>query len=247
MSISNLEMKWISFTENLRNVGVLLIFVMIPYLALVIIPIQFFFIRVALKDIDSINHELNDPYINSFRSRYLMASIIKLIGSMTIHVAGVIIVFILNTELIGGFGFLPWWIIPSTNISLIIGFVIMIIGSSVEVGAWNNLRLLIHHNKELFPETTHYETTANVKRLRSGALLWALGFLFITIIIGWIFQLKGYFGLSKIAKRGNIYKINTRITQKPQPVSVNDFCSMCGASVSKGASYCAECGVKIVN
>jgi len=139
------------------------------------------------------------------------------------------------------------WIIPSTNISLIIGFVIMIIGSSVEVGAWNNLRLLIHHNKELFPETTHYETTANVERLRSGALLWALGFLFITIIIGWIFQLKGYFGLSKFAKRGNIYKINTRITQKPQPVRVNDFCSMCGASVSKGASYCAECGVKIVN
>jgi len=245
MPISKLEMKWISFTKNLRNVGVLLIFVMIPYLAFIIIPIQFFLIIVALRDAGSLNDELNDPYINSFRSRYLIASIIKLIGSMTIHVAGAIIVFILNSELIIGYGFLPYWIIPSTNISLIIGFVIMIIGSSVEVGAWNNLRLFIHHNKEMFPERIHYETTTNVERLRSGALLWALSFLFVTIIIGWIFQLVGYFGLSNIAERGVEIGPISLPHQEQRPVSVKDFCPMCGASVAEGASYCAECGVKI--
>ena len=37
------------------------------------------------------------------------------------------------------------------------------------------------------------------------------------------------------------------LAQEPQSVGAFEFCPMCGASVSKGASYCAECGVKIVN
>ena len=95
MSISDLEMKWINFTKNLRIVGVLLIFVMIPYLAFVLIPIQFILTMVALRDISSINRELNDPYIKSFRSRYIIASIIKLIGSIIVHVGAAMIAAIL--------------------------------------------------------------------------------------------------------------------------------------------------------
>ncbi len=260
MTISNLEMKWLSFTKSLRSIGVLLIFVMIPYLAFIIIPIQFILTMVALSNINYINHELKDPYLNSFRSRYLTASIFKLIGSMTVHVGALL----LAIRLIIGPIFSPFylgsfygWIFSPAAIIFIIGFVIMIIASIIEVGAWDNLKLFIHHNKEMFPERIKYETTTKVENLRSGALSWALGFLIVTIIIGWILQLIGYFGLSNAAERGmkiepiapatQDFQPITPPIQKQQPVRVIEFCPMCGARVSEGASYCGECGVKLAN
>ena len=260
MTISNLEMKWLNFTKSLRSVGVLLIFVMIPYLAFIIIPIQFILTMVALSDINYINHELKDPYLNSFRSRYLTASIFKLIGSMTVHVGAALISILL---IIGPIQF-PFylgpfsaWIFLPAIIVFIIGFVIMIIASIIEVGAWDNLKLFIYHSKDMFPERIKYDTTTMVEKLRSGALSWALGFLIITIIIGWILQLVGYFGLSNAAERGMKIEPIAPVTQHFQPISpptqeqqparVIEFCPMCGARVSEGASYCGECGVKIAN
>jgi len=132
----------------------------------------------------------------------------------------------------------------------------MIIGSGVEIGAWDNLKLFIYHNKDMFPGRNNYGTTSKVETLRSGAVAWALGFLVITIIIGWISQLVGYFGLSRVAERGSkIDPIAPRIQdyqtlspppQEPRPVENIVFCPMCGSKVSKGATFCAECGVKLV-
>jgi hypothetical protein len=95
--------------------------------------------------------------------------------------------------------------------------------------------------------------------------MWVLGFLIVPIIIGWLFQLIGYFGISNLAKWGmkiepitpvtqDSKKISTTI-QDTQPVStltselelldVIKFCPMCGASVEEGAKYCGECGVQL--
>ncbi len=259
MSSSNLEMKWINFVKSLRSVGVLLIFVMIPYLAFVIIPIQFILTLVALRDINNINRELNNPFLNNFRSKYLTASIVKFIGSIIVHVGGAMIAFVLAIgPIIDPFDLIPFpgWILPPTITLLVIGFVIMIIGSSVEVGAWDNLKLFIQQNKDMFPERILKDTITSVENLRSGALLWALGFLIIPILIGWIFQLVGYFGLSNVAKWGMKIEPITPVTQDFQPIStptqdpqtidVIKFCPMCGASVAEGARYCGECGVQLV-
>lgn len=257
MSMSDFELKWIKFTKSLRSVGVLLIFVMIPYLAFVIIPIHFILTMVSLRNLKNINYELNDPYLKSFHSKFLTASIFKLIGSILVHI-GAAMIAILYSVYIPDFIYYSFFGFLSPLITIfVVGFVIIIIGSSVEVGAWNNLRLFIYHYREKFPERIYYDTTTNVERLRSGALLWALGFLVITIIIGWIIQLIGYLGLSSVAERGmklepiahvtQHYQPISPPTQEQQPVRVIEFCPMCGASISKGASYCVECGVKIVN
>ena len=260
MSISDLEMKWINFAKSIRSVGVLLIFVLIPFLAFVIIPIQFILTMVAIRDINNLNHELNDPYLKTYRSKYLAASILKLIGSIIVHVGGVMItVVLIRSPIIYPFysGYLSVGRFIPAIVVIIIGFVIMIIGSSVEVGAWDNLKLFIYYNKEMFPKSISYHTTTSLENLRKGASLWAIGFLIIPIIIGWIYQLVGYFGLINAIKEGRKIEPIIPLTQdfhpmsplthEPQPVGVIQFCPMCGARVVEGASYCGECGVKIVN
>ena len=259
MSISDLEIKWLTFVRRLRVVGVLLIFVLIPYLAFVIIPIYFIMTMVAIGDINSINRDLKDSYLKTFRSKYIAASILKFFGSIIVHIGAAMVAVAQFINPIFDpyyFGYFPGLIFAPVVIVFITGFVFMIIGSGVEIGAWDNLKLFIYYNKDLFPVGISYDTTAKVENLRSGAVAWALGFLIITIIIGWISQLVGYFGLSSVAERGSkIDPIAPKIQDyqmlyppplEPQPVEIIVFCPMCGSKVSKGATFCAECGVKLV-
>ncbi|MFX1378867.1 MAG: zinc-ribbon domain-containing protein [Promethearchaeota archaeon] len=264
---SNLEMNWIKFVKSLRSVGVLLIFVFIPYLAFVIIPIQFILTMIAIRDIKNMNYELNNSFLNKFYSKYLTASIVKFIGSIIVHIGAAMVAAVI------AFGpiFYPLFIFPFPGLPpaitlLVIGFIIMIIGSSVEVGAWDNLKYFIQDNKDLFPARILNDSVTSVENLRTGAFLWALGFLIIPIIIGWIFQLVGYFGLSNVAKWGMKTEPITPVTHsyqpispptqefqpvstptlEPQPEDIIKFCPMCGAKIAEGAKFCGECGVKLV-
>lgn len=257
MSISDFELKWIKFTKSLRTVGILLIFFIIPFLAFVTIPFHFIFAMVSLRNLKNMNHELNDGYLKSFYSKYLTASIFKLIGAILVHV-GATMIFVINSS---GFSLLYYYsyvgLISPSIIIFVIGFVFMIIGSGVEIGAWDNLKLFIFYTEETFSKRISSDTTTKIENLRAGALSWALGFLVITIIIGYILQLIGYFGLNSVAEKTQKSEPFVPVTQYHQPASLpapeqqpvvkKEFCAMCGASLSDGASYCANCGVKIVN
>ncbi len=258
MSISDFELNWIKFTKSLRTIGVLLIFVIIPFLAFVTIPIHFILTIISLKELKNLNRDLNNAYLNSFRSKYLTASVFKLIGAMLVHF-GATLMFFINS--IAGYSLLYYFsyygLFSPSLIIFAIGFVMMIIGSGVEIRAWDNLKLFIFYSKDLFPERISSDTTTKLENLRGGALSWALSFLVITIIIGWILQLVGYFGLSSVAEKltksepiapaPQRYQPTSPPTQEQQHVGKKEFCAMCGASVAEEASYCANCGVKIVN
>ena len=251
MSISNFEIKWIKFTKSLRIVGVLLIFLVIPYLALAIIPIHFIFAMVSLRDLKNINRELNDGYLKSFRSKYLAASILKLFGSILVHIGAAMIAIFNSLSL--PYYYSIFGIVFPPMIVFAIGFVFMIVGSGVEIGAWNNLNLFIHHNDALFQTRISSDTSTKVDALRSGALLWTIGF----FIIGWIIQIIGYFGLKSAAEgvlkhevmapATQYHQPNSPPAQELQPVSKIEFCAMCGAKLEGGASYCSNCGVKMIN
>ena len=278
MTISEIEIKWLNFVRRLRVVGILLIFVIIPFLAFVMIPIYFILTMVAIGDVSKLNRDLKDPYLLAFRSRYLAASVIKLIGSIVVHAGALMVAFNYNFgyPLYGFpyFGYYPFYF-PPAIIVFIVGFIFMIIGSVVEIGAWDNLKLFIYHNKTIFPANIHIGTINKIENLRTGALLWALGFLVVTIIIGWITQLIGYIGLSSVAERGlkgepilpktQVYQAPSppvpptpptplptpstpfRTVQESQPIEEIIFCPMCGAKVSPGAVFCGECGVRLKN
>jgi hypothetical protein len=262
MSSSNIEIQWIEFVKKLRSVGVLLLFVFVPYLAFVIILLQLIVTLVALKDIENMNRELDNSFLYNFYSKYQTAAIVKFIGSIVVHLGAAMLSLVLTS---GFLHLLPFNGLPPAIILLIIGFIIMIIGSAVEVGAWVNLKFFIQDRRDLFPARNSYDTITSIENLRTGAYLWALGFLIIPIVIGWIFQLIGYFTLSNIAKLGMKLEPITPISQdfklipptpqkvepplisppKIEPKDVIRFCPMCGAKISEGGKFCGECGVNL--
>ncbi len=262
MSSSNIEIHWVDFLTKIRSVGALLLLVFAPYLAFIIIPIQFILTLVAIKDIRDMNQELNNSFLYNFYSKYQTATIVKFIGSILVHLGAAMI----SAVLIFDFPYLlPFNGLPPVIVLLIIGFIIMIIGSAVEVGAWDNLKFFIQDKKDMFPTRNLNDTLTSIENLRTGAYLWALGFLIIPIVIGWIFQLAGYFGLSNIAKWGMKFEPITPLSQDFQPINpapqkyhpvakpipelqivdIINFCPMCGAKVSEGSKFCGECGVNL--
>jgi len=260
MSSSNLEMKWMKFGKNLRNVGGLLILIIIPYIAFVALIIQLILIIVLINDFNKINRELKNPHLEEFRTRYLTASIIKFIGAIILNVACVWLAGVL----LGFYGaYIPYIggpfmrFIPIITL-FIIGFILMIVGSAIEVGAWDNLKSFIVQNREMFPKMGK-DAIDGVEKLRSGAMLWVLGFLIIPIVIGWIFQLIGYFTLSKIADQKPVISTEpirvaepqTTYVPAPAPVPIQEvadlikFCPLCGAKLAKAAKFCGECGTQV--
>ena len=117
-------------------------------------------------------------------------------------------------------------------------------------------------NKSLFPEHVRHELIDGCDNLRTGALLFALGFLVITAIIGWILQAVGYF---KLAKLDTLMYFDTPEPPKQQiapkellvapqvqevrssieTMEISNFCPNCGAKLGRGGKFCALCGSQI--
>ena len=95
MTSSEFELHWIKFAKSLRNVGVMLIFAITPFLAYVMIPIQFIFAMIAVNALKNLNRDINNPYLKSFESKYIAASVFKLIGGLVVH-AGATLMYLNN-------------------------------------------------------------------------------------------------------------------------------------------------------
>ncbi len=276
MSSSNLEMNWIKFGKNLRIIGGLLIFIIIPYIAFVALIIQLILIIVLINDLNDINRELKNPHLDEFRSRYLTASIIKFIGAIILNIACVMLAGVLLISFYGIYfpntPFGPFIRFIPIIVLFIVGFILMIVGSSIEIGAWDNLKSFITQNKELFPKMGK-DALDGAEKLKTGATFWMLGFLIIPIGIGWIFHLIGYFTLSKIADQEPVISKEPIRAVEPQyvyvtapapthapkhvstpaPVSIRvqdtedliNFCPLCGAKVKDRGKFCQECGTQI--
>ena len=268
MSSSNLEMKWIKFGKDLRSIGGLLILIIIPYIAFVALIVQLILIIVLLNNINDINRELKNPFLDEFRSKYLAANIIKFIGAIILHLACVILVGILSISFFippytPPFG--PIRFMPLIIIFFIIGFILMIIGSYIEIGAWDNLKMYIVENKVMFPKMGN-KAIEGVENLRSGAWLWVLGFLIIPIVIGWIFQISGYFTLGDqipVISKEPIRAVESQYVyvsaptpahapkhvSTPAPDRENEvkvkYCPLCGVKVNSSGKYCQECGTQV--
>ncbi|MFX1360437.1 MAG: hypothetical protein ACFE8T_08860 [Promethearchaeota archaeon] len=257
MSNYNLEMGWISFGKYFRIIAIFWIFILIPYFAFLVVSIQFIFIVIALSEIKNINRQLSNLNLGRFFSKCLTGNTIKVIGLIVVNVGGIIIIggflsgqFNIIFFYYGLFFFNFLWMYPIITAIVVVGFIFTIIGCGIEKGAWENLNIFLNQNNKMFPVRTAIDTIEGTNKLSRAALLWALGFLIVPIIIGWIFYIIGYFRLAKFSIWPSTMQLPPTIapeskpasTSVSEPINVIIYCPHCGSELNEEGRYCGICG-----
>ncbi|TFG23608.1 MAG: zinc-ribbon domain-containing protein [Promethearchaeota archaeon] len=260
MSENELNSLWNSFGKNINLVAIMTILTLVTGITGIIALI---FLFLALGNIKMINYRLNSQYLDDFRSKYITSFILKMVTIPILIVGIVLLVFPFGGWYIPGF----WWInLVIGIVPLIIAVVLFIVSYSFEMKAWENLKFFLEENRSMFPEYLVRETIDGAEKLRTGALLNALGFLIITAIVGFILQIIGFFKLAKFenfhlsvplskpsVQHAPVAPTPQEPQSRPSPYAVETkvvgtrprFCPNCGAELKEDGKFCSECGSKI--
>ncbi len=249
MSNIDVRSEFSEFGKKMKIVGIMTILVIIPYVGTFLSFIGFIFGIMALADIRNANTKLNQSSLENYRSKFISAIVIRIISTGisaigTLFTSNWVLDFVLTfnfSALIGG------------AVILLITFVLNIIAAVMEMDAWRSLTDFFNQHRNLFPPHIANEASEGSDKLRSAALMNILSFLIITILIGWILQIIGYFKLAKLEEITG-YSDTTPITAAPveevvsqptTPSSILSFCPTCGAKVSGEGKFCVECGSEL--
>ena len=247
--MSNMDVRK-DFYEFGKNMQIVAICTVLSLVTGVTSLIALIFIFIALGNIKNANLKLNNEYLEEFRSKYVRSFVLRICGTIVVMIGVIDIVLFL---------FLPFYIISfwtTFTISVILilaGLIFLITSVVVEMKAWKNLKRFFEENRSMFPGNLYNELIDGCDKLKTAALLNALGFLIITIIIGFIYQIIGYF---KLAKLNNLmlYDVpKTSPTQVSLPASraiginevASSFCPNCGTKLSGLGKFCPLCGSDI--
>ncbi len=240
------------FGKNIQNVAIFMLISLIPAIGPIALILYLVFMYNALKNIKLINYSLNDQALELYRSKMVSSitrgflALFSLIPGGIFIAVGLLVPFqrIYITILIGA-------------LLLLMGFILMISSFATEKNAWKNLNLFLKENEKMLPSLILRDTVEGVDNLETSALLYSLFMFGITIIIGFIFRIVGYFKLSKLSQitipnpvEQVVQVVNSNSRSSSVVISqenseIGNFCPMCGAKASDYGSYCAECGSKI--
>ncbi|MFX0012571.1 MAG: zinc-ribbon domain-containing protein [Candidatus Hermodarchaeota archaeon] len=257
--------QFYEFGKHMYGVAIATVLTIIPPISAVAGIVALVFIFLALADIKRLNFQLNNPNLELFRSKYITYFIYTILAVILFVVGGVNLAISL---IYPGYGYMNMGVtLPLAIILLVAGFVMLISASVMEMKAWENLKLFFQQNEELFPDNLRHDIIDGSDNLRTGALLFALGFLVITLIVGFIFKIIGYFKLAKLKtiiyqqqpkEDSSQYKVqyqqpaaqNSQQTPSVEqavekPVQTSSFCPNCGAKLSRGGRFCPLCGSQV--
>jgi len=237
------------FNEFGRKIHV----VALCYILSLVIPwiptmIMVIFLYSALKNIKSVLFQMADRYLFEFRNKFIYAYVLRIFG-----------ILLLTTGLIGlifGFIYVGMEIALLNIIPIIIGLITIVLGSIVEMKAWDNLNMFFKVHRNEFPEIILRDAIYGTEKLRTGNLLMALSFLIVPAIIGWIFHVIGYFKLSALKHLvipSSQQAISQPLMKEPEQVTINNvvhgntarFCQQCGNEISRDTNYCFGCGAQL--
>lgn len=257
------------FGNNIYTVAILsLIGIFIPPLQL----IAFIFMFIAIGKLKKANIELNNLHLKNFRSKFITSILVRIIGTFIwMIIVGLVVAFIFlpNFGNLSGhfsyphpsfdypFGMPMWGLITGIIVLLVVELVIILIAGIIEMTAWGELRYFFETNRELFPPWIGSDAIDGAEHLRTASFFYALAFLIVPIIVGMIFQIMGYFKLSKL-RDPYIYQsqkqekreptIGQNIPPPPSPKKVSNinYCYSCGKELrGKDQNFCSECGAQI--
>lgn len=239
MSTTNINNEFVEFGKRMKAIAILtllnLIFGIVglisPILGLIItvvffIPIIILFLLV-LGNTNRAGKELNNKELLDFKPKFLWGTIIRFIG-----------------QIFWAFG----WAIPAA-LFIIIGFILILIGSIFRYQAWNGLAIFFDANKQIFTDRIAGNANTGSKLCKIACIL------DITVIlssIGEILRIVGYFMLAKIQYIGQapaqpVYQTTTPQPARPPAVSTSSarFCPNCGSSISGSEKFCGACGSEL--
>jgi uncharacterized membrane protein len=234
MSNTDTNLDFRSFGSRMKIVAIFVI-IPIPFVGII-------FTLLALSDIRNVNLKLNNPLLGDYRSKFITAIIFKLIGSIVGVVAWFFPINYVGFMYTYDFTYLmPLFVFTGT------GFIITMIAAAIEMGAWGALETFFRQNTTMFPAYIARDAEEGSHYLKNGALMYVLAFLFITILIGWIFQIIGYFKVAKLEQIMNapMTEPTYQPTPTPSPTSSSTnvkYCPNCGADVSGAGKFCGTCG-----
>ena len=249
--MSNIDVKseFSEFGKKMKIVAIMTILVIVPVIGPFLSFIGFIFGIMALGDIRNANNKLNQSSLEDYRTKFISAIVIRIISTGVTAIGTFItpnyvfdFVFTFNlSALISG------------AVILLITFVLNIIAAVIEMDAWRSLTDFFNQHRNLFPNIIGNEASEGSDKLRSAALMNILSFLIITILIGWILQIIGYFKLAKLEEINRYSdtdayvpaRVEETIAQPTAPTLELNFCPNCGANITGKGKYCVECGAEI--
>jgi len=277
MSHKDVNNKFYEFGKYIRVVAIAAILSIFPFISYAGMVLTAIFVIIASVFLLDINRQLKDATLGEFRSKWLVAVIIRIIGMFIINVCfGIVLTMISNRGVIGIIELITTgWTFPNpalvlligVGVAFFIGYILVIIGASKERSAWKEFYNFIEQNESLFPKVISASAMEGAEKCRTGALMFSLAFLIITPLIGYIFQANGYFKIASFAKLGEPYPdletvqpqplliSKPKIVPKPKTKSISiastedviNFCPLCGEKVTPNARFCGSCGTALIN
>lgn len=246
------------FGRYMRILGAATILCIFPYVSFVGMVMTFIVIILVSVDLRNININLKNPHLNEFRIKFLKGVIIRVIGMFISTISISVITFLIFARIVSGRFYFPRGVIITISWGIVtfIGYILVIVGSSKEMGAWKKFIYFVQYDENLISHDLSVNIMDGADKCHTGALLFTLGFLVITIFIGFIFQVVGYFKLSSLRKSKKVYPETQRevVRIQPQPIKQSKsipipntkdeikFCPHCGEKIRPGARFCAICG-----
>jgi hypothetical protein len=246
MSTISIKKEFHDFGKYIQVVAILTIVSIVTGMAGFIAFIFFF---VAIRSLKRANYTLNNLFLHEFRSKYIKGVIARICGVIVFIIGGVNIALLFFIPI-------PFPVYISLSISTILivsGIVVIYVGVASEMKAWKNLKAFFEDNYKMFPANISEDAIKGCSYLRKGTLLSSLWFLIVPGIIGFVYQVKGYFDLAilnKLSPSAVPESIEVQ-AELPVPRPVKDserkinYCPNCGAKLSELGNFCALCGSKI--